>query len=136
MQNIKKLKDKVDELRKYTGENTIFGITIKSDKYPLTVEFYEAQTTMFEDSVSDTSPSMTFVFDDEMKIVTVENFKINETIFNKLKNLSKEINRLYLNAFREEFDKVINPMWDACDGKVQVAIYDKTRFENVLNQLN
>ena len=134
MKTIKKLKDKVAELKKYIDENTTLKVVIKSDKYPLTIEFYQSQIDMFTENVPDVPPSLTFEFDDEMRIITVEEFKINETIFNKLKNLSKEINRLYLHTFREEFDKVIEPMWDACDGKVQVAVYDKTRFESVLNQ--
>ena len=134
MNTIKKLEAKVGELVKYIEENTMFGVVINSDKYPLTIEFYKSQIDMFDESVPDITPSMTFVFDDEMRIITVEEFKINETIFNKLKNLSKEINRLYLHAFREEFCNVIKPMWDACDGKVQVAVYNKTRFESAFNQ--
>lgn len=134
MKTIKKLKNKVGELKKYIAENTAFEVVIKSDKYPLTIEFYQSQIDMFAENIPDVPPSLTFAFDDEMRIITVEEFKINETIFNKLKNLSKEINRLYLHAFREEFDNVIVPMWDACDGKIQVAIYDKTRFKSVLNQ--
>jgi hypothetical protein len=134
MKTIKKLETKVEELQRYTEENTTFGVVIKSDKYPLTIEFYQEKIDMFTENISDISPSMTFVFNDEMRIVTVEEFKINETIFNKLKNLSKEINRLYLHAFREEFDSVINPLWNACNDKVQVAIYNKAHFESVLNQ--
>lgn len=134
MKTIKKLKTKVEELKKYIAENTTFDVVIKADQYPLTIEFYQSQTDMFTENTSDIPPSLTFAFDDEMRIITVEEFKINETIFNKLKNLSKEINRLYLHAFREEFDNVIHPMWDACDGTVQVAVYDKTRFEIALNQ--
>lgn len=133
MKTIKKLDTKVSELRRYIEENTTFGVVIKADEYPLTIEFYQNQIDMFTQSASDVSPSMTFVFDDEMRIITVEEFHINETIFNKLKNLSKEINRLYLHAFREEFDNAIKPLWDACNGKVQVAIYDKVYFESILN---
>lgn len=134
MKTIKKLKNKVEELRKYIIENTTFEVVIKPDKYPLSIEFYQSQIDMFSENIPDIPPSLTFVFDDEMRIVTVEEFKINEAIFNKLKNLSKEINRLYLHAFREEFDNVIEPMWDACGGNIQVSIYNKTYFERVLNQ--
>ena len=134
MKTIKKLKTKVEELKKYIDENTTLKVVIKSDEYPLTVEFYQSQIDMFTENIPDIPPSLTFEFDDEMRIITVEEFKINETIFNKLKNLSKEINRLYLHAFREEFDNVIEPLWNACDGRIQIAIYDKTRFESALNQ--
>lgn len=134
MKTIRKLKEKVEELRKYIAENTTFEVAIKSDKYPLTIEFYQSQIDMFSENVPDIPPSLTFSFDNEMRIITVEEFKINETIFNKLKSLSKEINRLYLHAFREEFDNVIKPMWDACDGNIQVAVYYKTRFESALNK--
>lgn len=135
MKTIKKLSTKVEELIKYINENTMLGVVIKSDEYPLTIEFYQDKIDVFTENISEVPPSMTFVFDDEMRIITVEEFKINETTFNKLKNLSKEINRLYLHAFREEIDNIIKPMWNACDGKIQVAIYDKTRFERVFERV-
>ena len=132
MNSIRKLKDKISELQNYVCENTGLACTIKSCKYPLSIEFRENQINMFSEEVSRTSPSLCFVFDDEMRIVTAENFKINEAVFNKLKNLSKEINRLYLHAFREEIDKVIDPLWNTADGAQHVR-YNKRYFDNIMN---
>lgn len=133
MNSKRKLKDKIEELRNYVDENTRLTVTIQSSKYPLSIEFSENQIDMFSEDVSSTSPSLCFVFDDEMRIVTTENFKINEAVFTKLKNLSKEINRLYLHAFREEIDKVIVPMWDCIDSTAQVALYRKKYFDRLMN---
>jgi hypothetical protein len=133
MNSIRKLSDKIRELQNYVDENTRLAITIQSSKYPLSIEFSENQIDMFSEDDSSASPSLCFVFDDEMRIVTAENFKINEAVFTKLKNLSKEINRLYLHAFREEIDKVIAPMWDCIDSTAQVALYRKKYFDRVMN---
>ena len=133
MNTINKLKSKIKELQNYVEENTNFSIEIQSSQYPVSVSFYENQIDMFSEDVSDTAPSLCFVFDDEMRIITAENFKINETVFNKLKNLSKEVNRLYLHSFREEIDKVIVPMWDCLDSTAQVALYRKKYFDRVMN---
>ena len=134
MNTISKLKSKIKELQNYVEENTNFNVEIQSSQYPVSVSFYENQINMFLDDVSDTAPSLCFVFDDEMRIITAENFKINETVFNKLKNLSKEVNRLYLHSFREEIDKVIVPMFDCCDSSAQVAMYRKKYFDRVMNR--
>lgn len=133
MNSIRKLKEKTSELQNYVAENTMFSVKIQTSKYPVQIEFCENQIDMFSDDVSHMSPSLCFVFDDEMRIITTENFKINEAVFNKLKNLSKEINRLYLHAFREEIDKVIVPMWDIADSGSQMAVYRKKHFDRILN---
>jgi hypothetical protein len=133
MNTINKLKSKIKELQNYVEENTNFNIEIQSSRYPVSVSFYENQIDMFSDDVSDTAPSLCFIFDDEMRIITAENFKINETVFNKLKNLSKEVNRLYLHSFREEIDKVIVPMWECINSTAQVALYNKKHFDRAMN---
>ena len=133
MNTISKLKSKIKELRNYVEENTNFNIEIQSSQYPVSVSFYENQINMFSEDVSDTAPSLCFVFDDEMRIITAENFKINETVFNKLKNLSKEVNRLYLHSFREEIDKAIVPMWECINSTAQVALYNKKHFDRIMN---
>lgn len=133
MNSIRKLKDKITELQNYVSENTMLDFNIQSSKYPLSITFRKSQIDMFSEDDSNASPSLCFVFDDEMRIITTENFKINEAAFNKLKNLSKEINRLYLHAFREEIDKVIQPMWNVADGLSQVAMYRKKYFDRVMN---
>lgn len=133
MNSYRKMKDKIIELQNYVCENSRLTVAIQSSKYPLSIEFSENQIDMFSEDISNTSPSLSFVFDDEMRIVTTESFKINETVFTKLKNLSKEINRLYLHAYREEIEKVIEPIWDTTDGR-QVAVYNKRLFDKLMNQ--
>lgn len=133
MNSKRKLKEKIMELQDYVCENTGLAVAIRSSKYPLSIEFSENQIDMFSEDVSNASPSLSFVFDDEMRIVTTENFKINEAAFTKLKNISKEINRLYLHAFREEIEEVIKPIWNTTDGR-QVVIYNKYLFDKLMNQ--
>ncbi len=135
MNPITKLKKQIQDLQKYVEENTNFGVKIQASTYPVSIEFYESQIDMFSDDVSEAVPSLCFIFDDEMRIVTAEDFKISETVFNKLKSMSKEINRLYLHSFREEIDKVIKPMWDTSD-RSQVALYRKSYFDKLMSQID
>lgn len=135
MNTINKLKGKIKELQNYVEDNTCFSIEIRTSEYPVSISFYENQLDVFAEDVSEAAPSLCFVFDDEMRIITAENFKINETVFNKLKNLSKEVNRLYLHSFREEIDKVIKPMWDCVDSTAQVALYRKKYFDRIMNRI-
>jgi hypothetical protein len=135
MKAINKLKEKIEELRNYVNGNTGFSMEIHSSAYPMSIEFRKGpQIGLLDENVSENSPSLCFVFDDEMRIITTEDFKINEAVFNKLKNLSKEINRLYLHSFREEFDKAIEPIWNCCDEKAQVVFYRKRDFDKIMNQ--
>lgn len=122
------LDDKIIELRTYVNGNTSLDVKIKSNTYPMSIEFYDMQIDAFEDEVSEGVPTLAFVFCESMRIITAENFKIEEAVFNRLKNLSKEINRLYLHAFRQEIEKVISPLWDVADGS-QVCIYRKDYFD-------
>jgi len=133
MNTIQKLTDKILDLRCYVAENTALEMTINSNTYPLQIEFYDAKIDIFQEEVAEVAPSLCFVFYDEMRIITAQGFKINETVFNKIKNLSKEINRLYLHAFREENDKVIVPMWETTFG-AQVAVYNKRYYDTLMNQ--
>lgn len=123
------LDDKIIELRKYVNENTQLDIEISAGTYPLVIKFYDTQIDMFEDGEpSETVPTLCFVFWSEMRIVTTEGFKINESVFSRLKNISKEINRLYLHSFRQDIENVIHPIWDTCDGS-QVSLYRKSYFD-------
>lgn len=130
MKNIKKLEQKIAELKDFVKVETDFDVKISADKYPLSIEFYNAQIGMFDEKfcsaehdAADT-PSLCFVFTEDMKITTEENFTVGEKVFNKLKSLSKEINRLYLNAFREELDAVIAPFWNTENGKLVKMQFD------------
>lgn len=132
MNAINKLKSKVKDLQNYVLENTNLEVEIQSSQYPMKISFYEAQIGMLSEDVSDGTPSLCFVFYDEMQIITVDGFKLNETVFNKLKNISKEINRLYLHSFREKIDELIVPLWDCIDNTAQVALYHKKRFDGIM----
>lgn len=134
MNTIEKLKAKTKELQNYVEENTNLDVEICSTSYPLLVSFYETQIDMFSATATNTAPKLRFVFNDEMCIITAKDFKINETVFNKLKNLSKEINRLYLHTFREEIDYAIEPIWNTVDGS-QVALYRKQYFDKKMSNL-
>ena len=131
MSTINKLKFKIKELRNYVEENTNLEVKINSAEYPVSVTFYEKQIDMFSEDVSDAPPKLCFIFNDETQIVTAEDFTIGESVFNKLKNLSKAINLLYLHSFREEIEKVIVPLWDTIDGS-QIAVYRKREFDRLM----
>lgn len=124
MKNIKKLEIKIAELKDFVKVETDFDIKIHADKYPLSIEFYNAQIGMFDENDAADTPSLCFVFTEDMKITTEENFTVGEKVFNKLKSLSKKINRLYLNAFREELDAVIAPFWNTENGKLVKMQFD------------
>ena len=135
MNTITKLQSKIHELRNYIEENTDLEVEIETSQYPITISFYECQCSMFADENTDAVPSLCFIFEDEMRIVTAEELKITETVFNKLKNLSKEVNRLYLHAFREEIDKVLVPMWDCINSTAKVTLYREKFFDNMMKRI-
>ena len=112
MSTINKLNYKIKELQSYAVRANLCVQNINTSKYLLSVEFCEKQIDMFSDDVSEASPTLCFIFGDELKIITSDNFKTNETVFNKLKNLSKEINHLYLQAFREEVGDYLDSIKD------------------------
>lgn len=135
MSTINKLKFKIKELRDYTAGNTNLEVKINSAQYPVSVTFYEKQIDMFSEDVTDAPPKLCFIFNDETQIVTDENFTIGESVFNKLKNLSKAINLLYLHAFREEIEKIVIPLWDTVDGS-QMALYRKREFDRLMREID
>ena len=124
MKTIKKLEVKIAELKDFIKTETDLDVKIHAESYPLSIEFYDAQIGMFDEDKPEDTPTLRFVFSEDMKITTEENFTVGEKVFNKLKSLSKEINRLYLNAFREELDGVIGAFWDTKDGKSVKAQFD------------
>ena len=100
-------KKAVSALKNYVMESTSFSVDIDVSSYPVKVTFYEEsrQMTIEDNSAEGENASvLQFVFYDKMTIKTQEDFRISEEVFNKLKSLSKEVNRLYLNAFFEKLD--------------------------------
>ena len=113
MSAINDYRAKVDELNEYVRKNTGLTVMIVTENYPITISFFREreQVSLFDEGIDDSTPGMQFIFNEKMLIRTQENFGISEEIFNKLKSLSKEINRLYLHAFRERMDSP-----HICDG--------------------
>lgn len=101
MSTINKLNYKIKELQSFAASAN-FEVKISSAQYPISVKFYEKQVDLFSEEVTDAAPTICFILNDEMSIVTSDNFKTNEAVFDKMKKLSKDIDILYLRAFREE----------------------------------
>ena len=131
-------KKSVSALKNYVSENTSFSVDIDVSSYPVKVTFYEESRQMtIEDGAMDCENAsvLQFVFYDKMTIKTQEDFHISEEVFNKLKSLSKEVNRLYLNAFFEKFDgfrKNIAQSFNRCNGIDKIGksseSWDKKEF--------
>ena len=128
----------VTALKNYAMKNTSFSVDIDVSSYPVKVTFYEEERQMtIEDEATDNENAsvLQFVFYDKLTIKTQEDFRISEKVFNKLKNLSKEVNRLYLNAFFEKFDsfrKNIAQSFNGCKGIDKIGksseSWDKKEF--------
>lgn len=128
----------VSALKNYVSENTPFSVDIDVTSYPVKVTFFEECRQMtIEDKAADCEKTsvLQFVFYDKMQIKTQEDFRISEEVFNKLKSLAKEVNRLYLNAFFEKFDsfrKNIAQSFNHCKGIDKIGksseSWDKKEF--------
>ena len=131
-------KKAVSALKNYVIENTSFSVDIDVSSYPVKVTFYEESRQMtIEDEATDCENAsvLQFIFYDKLTIKTQEDFRISEEVFNKLKTLSKEVNRLYLNAFFEKFDsfrKNIAQSFNCCNGIDKIGksseSWDKKEF--------
>ena len=152
----------IAKLMKYVGDETNLRAEVNAEGYPLRISFYKdaEQLDMFHktdasDGMIDAAtgerivPHTTFEFFANMRIVTEGKFKIADAIFSKLKSLSKEANRIFLNEFCEAMSLARKDLrelgWieqiggeiDSCDGvprimgianpKVLVEYLDWTR---------
>lgn len=108
MQNALYLFNKeVQTLKNYVNDNTTLSVNVDVSSYPVKISFFAEckQTSFFDDNDrSDSAAELQFIFYDKMQIKTKEDMSISEEVFNKLKTLSKECNRLFLNAFFAKFD--------------------------------
>ena len=118
----------VQTLENYVNENTSLSVHVDTLSYPVKISFYEEnrQMSMLEDngSESDKAALLQFVFYDKMQIKTQEDFGLSEEVFNKLKSLSKEVNRLFLNAYFENLTKLkanIAEDFKKCKGVAQIG---------------
>lgn len=109
-------KQKVGELKEYVKKNTGLVVHINTEAYPVVISFFKKgteQLNLFDKHVEDDdkgkTPGLQFIFYEKMEIKTQDDFGVSEEVFNKLKTLAKEVNRLYLNAFCEQVrDKIAN----------------------------
>ncbi len=131
----------IAKLMKYVGDETNLRAEVNAEGYPLRISFYKdaEQLDMFHktdesDGMIDAAtgerivPHTTFEFFANMRIVTEGKFKIADAIFSKLKSLSKEANRIFLNEFCEAMSlarkdlrelgwaEQIGDEIDSCDG--------------------
>lgn len=114
-------KQKVSELKEYVKKNTGLVVHINTEAYPVVISFFKKgteQLNLFDKHVEDEdkgkTPGLQFIFYEKMEIKTQDDFGVSEEVFNKLKTLAKEVNRLYLNAFCEQVrDKIAHATTDA-----------------------
>lgn len=114
-------KQKVSELKEYVKKNTGSVVHINTEAYPVVISFFKKgteQLNLFDKHVEDEdkgkTPGLQFIFYEKMEIKTQDDFGVSEEVFNKLKTLAKEVNRLYLNAFCEQVrDKIAHATNDA-----------------------
>lgn len=112
----------VNTLKNYVSENTSLSVIVNTSSYPVKISFVESskQMSVFdEDNGGESAAELQFVFYDKMQIKTQEDFSVSEEVFNKLKSLSKEVNRLFLTAFFEkngELHKKVGQYLDECAG--------------------
>lgn len=109
MNTINQLNYKIKELKSFAASAN-FEVKISLDQYPISVKFYEQQVDLFSEEVTDTAPTICFILNEEMSIVTSDNFKTNEAVFNKMKKLSKDIDILYLRTFREKVGEFLGSL--------------------------
>ena len=99
----------VEALKNYVTDNTSFSVNVDVSSYPVKISFFEEcrQSSFFDKpdaNASDRAAELQFIFYDKMQIKTKEDISIPEEVFNKLKTLSKEVNRLFLNAYFAKFN--------------------------------
>lgn len=118
----------VQALKNYVSENTPFSVNVDVSRYPVKISFFEDERQLTIESNGDGDsekvPSLQFVFYDKMQIVTQDDFHIAEETFNKLKSLSKEVNRLLLNAFFAKFntfEKTVTEQISNTEGLIKIG---------------
>lgn len=145
---------KAKELIDYAKKEANLSTVINTDAYPVRISFFSKgeQMDLFsykdgEEEQSGGTPGLEFVFYDKIEIKTNDNFHISEEAFNKLKNLSKEVNRLFLNAFCQQVKEICEkfntddiPGVKPCDiewkkKKFFTAVVDKRDYEGVIEQI-
>lgn len=99
-------KAKAQELKEF-GRKNGFIVYINTEGYPVKISIYAkqggGQMSLFDNNSEaadeEKTPGLQFIFYEKIELKTQDDFAASEEVFSKLKNLSKEVNRLYLNAF-------------------------------------
>ena len=104
---IYEFKAKASELKEF-GRKNGFTVQIDTESYPVKISIYATrksggQMSLFDEKTytedEEKTPGLQFIFYEKIELKTQDDFAASEEVFSKLKNLSKEVNRLYLNAF-------------------------------------
>lgn len=102
-------------------EKNKWSVEIEKEEYPLVFRFRKGIGAFTAPWDQETTPQIEFCFRDITYVSCVpEQYKVDEKFLNKLKNLCKEICRLYLLVYFSRKDTRFNAsfkeMWTTCQG--------------------
>jgi len=110
-----------NKLEEYCIENGLLLI-VDNSKYPMTFSFYRQDMPLLEGA--DNEVIIRFKFGEEMFIEmdNARKLSISESVFNKIKTMSKEACRLYMlyafDKLNKYYHEVFEPMWTTAEGDV------------------
>ncbi|MGI5897104.1 MAG: hypothetical protein ACOX6U_09130 [Oscillospiraceae bacterium] len=102
-------------------EKNEWSMEIDKNEYPIVFRFRKGVGAFTREWNPETTPQIEFCFRNTTYVSCVpEQYKVDEKFLNKLKNLCKEICRLYLMAqfSRKDtrFDNAFKELWTTCKG--------------------
>lgn len=115
---ISEVEDKLFDLIKKNQ----WSVEILKETYPITFRFRKGENSFKCDLKKEEITQLEFVFRSEIEYISSipENQKVDEKFFNKLKNLCKEMHRLYLLTWfsRKEsrFEQCVKQFWKTSQG--------------------
>lgn len=111
--------DKLEDLIKKNR----WSMQIEKSTYPIMFRFRKGIDSFAEEWDKNTTPQVEFIFRSNIELVSYvpENRRVDEKFFNKLKNLCKEVHRLYLLAWfsRKEsrYEQCVKEVRTTSDGR-------------------
>lgn len=103
-----------EKLQKLLDENN-WDIEVQCKNYPITYTYRKVQMPIGSDNPK--APEIKFIFRADVEYVfsVPEDERVDETFFNKLKNLTKEVHRLYILLWfaqkNDRFKRCWEPIW-------------------------
>ena len=102
-------------------EKNEWSFQIEKDEYPLIFRFRKGIGAFLTEWDQETTPQIEFCFRNITYVSCVpEQYKVDEKFLNKLKNICKEICRLYLmvqfSRKDTRFDTAFHEWWTTCNG--------------------